>query len=112
MQMFLFCAAIEDTCIVLILTISTLSSLKVLAKNREHMSKKVRYMQSQINRLMFAEVGPRARLRVAYVFIVGGLAADYFRDSDEPSDSVPLLEGQIRGLWRGPFDSTQLDSYC
>ncbi|KAH7716223.1 7TM GPCR protein [Aphelenchoides avenae] len=54
--LFVVCASIQDTAIAVILIFSTLTTLATLRQQRHIMTAKVRYMQSQLNRLMFAEV--------------------------------------------------------
>lgn len=49
-------AFIEDTAILAILLLGTLATLPTLGKSRHLMSMRARYMQSHINRLMFADV--------------------------------------------------------
>ncbi|KAH7716222.1 7TM GPCR protein [Aphelenchoides avenae] len=49
-------AFVEDMAIFATMLFSTLTTLAVLRQNRHRMSMQTRYMQSQINRLMFAEV--------------------------------------------------------
>lgn len=54
--MFIAFVTFELSAIAAILTLSTLATLRTLDASRSKMSKKARYMQSQLNRLMFAEV--------------------------------------------------------
>lgn len=54
--LFIATVSVQDTIIIAILILSTIASLATLRKSRHLMSAKVRYMHSQINRLMFAEV--------------------------------------------------------
>lgn len=48
--------ATEVTGCFVLMALSSVATLRKLAKQRFKMSKKTRYMESQINRLMFAEV--------------------------------------------------------
>ncbi|KAH7725159.1 hypothetical protein AAVH_07206 [Aphelenchoides avenae] len=54
--MFLTSIVLELSAISCILTLTTLATLRTLDRQRQKMSVKARYMQSQLNRLMFAEV--------------------------------------------------------
>ncbi|KAH7723737.1 7TM GPCR protein [Aphelenchoides avenae] len=54
--LFLFSMTLQDTAILGIIAISSVTTFRVLRESRHSMSAKTRYMQSQLNRLMFAEV--------------------------------------------------------
>lgn len=46
-----------DQCVGVIVVLTSISTLRTLRRRAGEMTTKTRYMQSQLNRLMFAEVG-------------------------------------------------------
>lgn len=54
-QTFRLSVTINDSMILAVLAFSTVATLRKLSADQEFMSAKVRYMQAQLNRLMFAE---------------------------------------------------------